>query len=127
MPTGVRRRGEGPVQPREELAVSGEQVPLVEPEEVLVEDLAGLDVPEATGVGGDLVGEDHLAARGPPELELEVHEIDPGAGEQGPQLDGGPPRLLPDGLGLGGGGEAETIDVVVVDHWVAQVVALVIE
>src|SRR5207302_5462575 len=53
-------------------------------EAVLVELLVGLDVPQPTAVGADLIGQDHahiVAFPYPPELELEVDQPDPDCGE----------------------------------------------
>ena len=45
-------------------------------EAVLVQLLVGVLVPQAAGVGGDLVSQNDGAVTGPAELQLEVHQAD---------------------------------------------------
>jgi len=63
-----------------DLLVRGDDVAQVAAEEVLVEvlDLAGLvlEIPQAAGVRGDLVGEQDGAVGGLALLDLEVDELD---------------------------------------------------
>src|SRR5699024_7746942 len=56
------------------LLISALHVAQVATETVLIQLLAGLGVPEAAGVGADLVGQDDGAVEGLAELQLEVHQ-----------------------------------------------------
>src|SRR5215208_1495071 len=70
--------------PTEHLGVGLLDTAHVAPEAVLVELLAGLLIPEAAGVGADLVGQHQVPALAPADLYLEVHEHDALLVEVGP-------------------------------------------
>ena len=85
----------------------------------------GVDVPEAAGVRGDLVGQDDGAVGQAAEFQLKVDELDAHLaqvfGEDIVDLQ----RVGGDGLQLLGGAKLHGEDVVIVDHRVAQVVVFV--
>src|SRR5688500_18535074 len=75
-------------EPAGDFRISLDQSAHVPAEPVLVELVLGLDVPEAAGIRGDLVGHDdahHLAFPETAGLELEVHEADADAEEEAGQ------------------------------------------
>src|SRR2546422_1985224 len=96
----------------------------VAPEAVLVELLARPLVPEAAGVGADLVGEQDLAVMAA-ELELHVDQHDVALVEVLAQERIHAQRRLVDGGELVRRGEAQKADVPVVDHRVVERVVLV--
>ena len=94
-------------------------------EAVLVQTLAGRHVPQAAGVGRNLVGQDNPPVGGAAELDFEIDEGDVDAGEELLQnlVDAG--RHPVDAVQLLVGHQPQRHGVVVVDEWVAQLVALV--
>src|SRR5437667_3334808 len=96
----------------------------VAPEAILVELLARPLVPEAAGVGADLVGEQDLAVMAA-ELELHVDQHDVALVEVLAQDGVHAQRRLVDGGELVRRGQAEVADVPVVDHRVVERVVLV--
>ena len=96
----------------------------VAPEAVLVELLARALVPEAAGVGADLVGQQDAAVV-PPELELHVDEHDVALVEILAQERVHAERRLVDDGQLLRRRQAEEADVPVVDHRIVERVVLV--
>src|SRR3712207_1406984 len=98
-------------------------------EAVLVHLLAGLGVPQAAVVGGDLVGEDDphlLVLPQAAELQLEVHELDADAEEEAAQEVVYAERERHHVVEVLGGGPAEGGDVLLADERVVELVVLVV-
>ena len=96
-------------------------------EQILVQMGAGGGIPEAAGVGADLVGQDDGAIGQTAELQLEVDQTDVGIQQDLLQhfvdLEG----VLGDGVDLFLGGQIQGQGVVVVDERIMQIVVLVAE
>src|SRR5690606_9888550 len=113
-----------------DLAIAFHQTAKALAEAVLVELVAGLDVPQAAIVGADLVGQNdahQIALIEPADLDLEIDELDAHpheqAGEEVVDADG----EAHDVVELGRIGPAESGDVLLGDHGIAQRIVLVVE
>ena len=94
------------------LLVGGLLAPQIPAEEVLVQVGPGLDVPEAAGIGADLVGQDDGTVGEAAELQLKVDELDAHLRQVFPQVLVYPEAVIGDGPELLRGGGADGGDVV---------------
>src|SRR4051812_41277096 len=93
-------------------------------EAVLVQFFAGFLVPEAAGVGGDLIGQHEVALGIPPGLYLEVHERYATLVEEGREYLVDPEAQLLAELEVLVG-DAQLAEVIPVEQGVAEVVVLI--